>query len=393
MWMPPSIFILEARMNVLVAAAASMAAEVLAVVNGSPITRADLESALRDSQQQAYHEALADLKDTEHAAVRDYLGRQTVDRESGRQHAPADSIYARVMAKDFERFDPNLRNRIQQEREQVFSMERSVLEDLIRKKLFETAARARGMTPEELTASLERRVAPVTKSDVDFIKAYEAGKQDVSATVAPGEQRLEAAIHGARVEQLRMAVIDSVRGSMSVQSHLPPPRVVVSTANASVVGPPSAPIRIVIFTDFECPYCLEMEQTLTHLRQRYGDRIALYYLNYPGPAHKYARPAAIAALCAAAQGRYAAYHDILFAHQHDLDHADYAAWAGIAGLDRKAFEACRASGAMEARVDQDIREGIAAGVASTPTFLVNGRLVADGESLERVVAEEATLTQ
>ena len=107
---------------------------------------------------------------------------------------------------------------------------------------------------------------------------------------------------------------------------------------AAVVGPASAPVRIVIFTDFECPYCRESELTLSHIREQYGDRVALYYLNYPLPTHPYAQPAAVAAACAAAQAKYAVYHDALFAHQLDLAHADYAAWAQAAGLDCAVFE-------------------------------------------------------
>jgi len=380
-------------MNAVVAAAASLTAGVLAIVNGQPITRADLERALRQDQQQAYHDAMEDLHDAEHSAVRDYLGRQAVERDARKQRTPPDSIYARVMAQDFDQFDPNLRHRIQQEREHVYEIERAALDDLIEKSLLEKAARDRGMTTEELTKSFASHVAPVTKQDIDFIKAYEASKQEASATVAPGEGRLEAAIRSARIEQMRMAVIDSVRAGEKVDSRLSPPRTVVSTAGASVVGSPKAPIQIVVFTDFECPFCLEMEQTLSRIRSRYGDRVVLFYFNFPLPTHQNARPAAIAALCAGAQGRYSAYHDLLFSHQQDLAHADYAGWAESAGLDRKAFEKCRLSGALDKRVDQDIREGIAAGVNGTPTFLVNGRLVPDGDNLEQVVAEEAAIAQ
>jgi protein-disulfide isomerase len=372
-----------------VAAAAVVAAEVLAVVNGRPITRADLEAALKDPTRHQYHEAVADLRDVEHAAARDFLGRRAAEREASQQGAPIDSIYARVAATDFDHFDANLRNRIQQQRERVYGAERASLEELIQQRLFEAAARARGMSADELTRALRSKVAPVTKKDLAFIKAYEGSKQQATATIPPGEQRLEAAITSARLEQLRMALIDSVRGRAKVDSRLAPPRVTVSTANASVVGPPSAPVHIVVFTDFECPFCFEAEQTLSHIREKYGDRVALYYLNYPLPNHVYARPAAVAAMCAAAQGRYAAYHDYLFAHQQDLAHADYAAWAAAAGLDRAAFETCRSSGDADRRVDQDIREGIAAGVAATPTFLVNGRLVQDSEALQEVVAEES----
>lgn len=376
-------------MNLLLVAAAAAAAEVVATVHGTPITRTDLERALTESQRQAWHDATADLEDAEHAAVRDFLGRQAVQREAVQRHAPADSIYARVLASDFDRFDPNLRNRIQQQRERVFGVERAALESVVQKRLFESAARARGMSPEQLTRALADQVPPVTASDLAFIKAYEASKDEATATVAPGEQRLEAAIRNARLEQLRMAVIDSLRTRDVVQSRLAPPRVVVSAGRAPIVGSPTAPIQIVVFTDFECPYCLESEQTLTRLRERYADRIAIRYLNYPLPSHAYARPAAVAAMCAAAQGKYLAFHDLLFAHQQELAHLDYLALAQQAGLDRAAFAACRVSGEADRRVDDDIREGIAAGVAGTPTFLVNGRLVTDNERLTAVVAEEA----
>jgi protein-disulfide isomerase len=100
-------------------------------------------------------------------------------------------------------------------------------------------------------------------------------------------------------------------------------------------------------------------------------------------------PSAIASVCAEAQGKYMALHDYLFAHQEELKTADYAAWAEKAGLDRKAFEAYRATGAAQKQVEQHIREGVAAGVSSTPTFLVNGRLVTDTDGLLRAVTEEA----
>jgi len=238
-------------------AASMLASEVLAVINGHPITRADLKASLTEAVRQSYTDAQADLQDFEHAAVRDYLGRQVVQGKPTERHEPADSIYARVLTGDFDQLDPNLRNRIQQQREIVYNIEKSALDALVDKRLFEAAARSKGMSPEALTTALSRQVAPVTKRDIDFIKAYENSKQEISTTVPPGEARLEAAIRAARVEQIRAALVDSARAHGLVASRLSPPRVVVSTSGASVVGPKSAPIQIVVFTDFECPYCRE----------------------------------------------------------------------------------------------------------------------------------------
>ena len=376
-------------MLAVIAVIATLASEVLALVNGKPITRAQLESVLTQAERQGYHDAIADLQDNEHAAVRDFLGRQAVEREASEQRVPKDSVYARAMASHFDRFDPNLRNRIQQQRERIYNLERSALDQLIEQRLFEAAARAKGVSADELSRALSAQVAPATKADVDFIRAYEERKQDVSVTVPPGEARLAAAIREARLQTLRSALVDSVRRQSQVGSRLDPPRVAVSTAGAAIVGRPDAPIRIIVFTDFECAFCRDAELTLGRIRAQYGDRVALYYMNYPLPNHVYAQPAAVAAMCAQAQGKYLAYHDLLFSKQEELKTADYAAWAEQAGLDRKAFEACRATGEPQQRVEQHIREGVAAGVAGTPTFLVNGRLVGKTESLMQTVADEA----
>jgi protein-disulfide isomerase len=365
-----------------------LASEILAMVNGKPVTRADLEAVLNEATRQSYHDALADLRDDEHAAVRDWLGRESLERSVAEQHVPADSVYARTMAGHFDQLDPNLRHKIQTGRARIYELEHAAIEAVVQQRLFESVARARHMTPEELTHALERSAPPASRQDLAFIRAYEASKEDVSATLPPGEQRLEAAIHAARVQQLRAALVDSARGRSMVGSRLEPPRVAVSTRGASIVGSASAPVHVVVFTDFECPYCYESERTLAAIREQYGDRVALYYLNYPLPNHAHARPAAIAAMCAAAQGRYLAYHDLLFAHREDLAHADYPGWAASIGLDRAKFEACMAGGDPDRQVDRDIREGIAAGLTSTPMFVTNGRVSTDTDTLLQQIAEE-----
>lgn len=362
--------------------------EVLAAVNGIVIHRSDLVAALDERARQTYVDAADDLRDLEHSAVRDYLGRQTIAREVTETRTTADAIYDRVLAADYERFDPNLRNRIEQQRERIFTAERQSLDELIRKTLLAQAAKAKGMTVEELDRSLANQAPPVTKADVEFIKAYEANKQKASESAPPGEARLEAAIRAARVEQMKDALLAETRAHATLESHLAPPRVALSLADAPMAGSPSAPVRIVEFTDFECPYCKEAEATLKRIRQQYGDRVAVYFRNYPLPNHLYAMPSAIAAVCAAEQGRYLPYHDLLFEHQHELKSADYALWAEMAGLDRAKFETCRASSEPRKRVERDIREGVAAGVAGTPTFFVNGRAVRDDQALRAVVAEE-----
>jgi protein-disulfide isomerase len=395
--MPPFFHFRETLMILSFVAAAILAAtapapmpddEVLATVNGVAITRHDLQQALDDRAKQEYREALDDLKDVEHSAVRDFAGRREIEREAKEQHTTTDAIYERLLATEYEHFDANLRNRIEQQRARIYNAERASLDELVQKKMFEQAANAKGMTAEELTRSLESQAA-VTKADLDFIKAYEYEKQAPDVQSAPpGDRRLEAAIRAARAEQARRAVLDSVRAKSPVELRLTAPRVALSTADAPTYGNPAAPVKLVVFTDFECPYCKSSEGTLAKIRQQYGDRLAIYFRNYPLPNHLYAKPSAIAAVCAAEQGKYAAYHDLLFAHQDELAHADYALWSEMAGLDRAKFEACRASDEPWHRVEKDIAAGVAAGVAGTPSFFVNGRAVPNDLLLRDVIEEE-----
>src|SRR5204862_22171 len=138
--------------------------EVLATVNGVAIRRGDLVKALDDRARQGYVDAADDLRDLEHSAVRDYLGRQAIEREAKETRTTPDAIYDRVLAADYERFEPNLRNRIAQQRERIFTAERQALDELIRKTLLAQAAKAKGMTVEELDRSLANQAPPVTKA-------------------------------------------------------------------------------------------------------------------------------------------------------------------------------------------------------------------------------------
>ena len=344
--------------------------EVLATVNGVAITRREVQAALRDAERRAYDDAADDLAEVEHTAVRDYVGRQCMAAQAKAQNTTLDAIYARELATDYAHFAPNYRNRIEQQRERIYNAERSALDDVINARLLEAKV---------------TDVAPVTQADIDFIIAYEKNKQKAAEGLPPGPQRLEAAIRAARQD----ALLNRVRSSATIELKLTPPRVDVSTANAPVIGKVDAPVKVVVFTDFECPYCKESEPALVRLKQKYGDKLAIFYRSYPLPNHLYAQPAAAAAICAGEQGKYFAMHDVLFAKQSELAHADYDAWATSLGVDRARFDQCIASTMPSKQIMSDIRDAVAAGVSGTPSFFVNGRLVRDLDHLSSVVAEEA----
>jgi protein-disulfide isomerase len=153
-----------------------------------------------------------------------------------------------------------------------------------------------------------------------------------------------------------------------------PSRVAVEVAGRPQRGPADAWVTLVEFSDFECPFCQKVEPTLAQLSVEYGSDLRLVYRHLPLVGiHARARPAAIAAECAFAQGEPAfwAYHDLLFG-SGALDDAALAAQAADAGLDVAAWAGCAAGADAGAAVDADAAAARAAGVNGTPTFFVNG---------------------
>jgi protein-disulfide isomerase len=152
-------------------------------------------------------------------------------------------------------------------------------------------------------------------------------------------------------------------------------RVEIDLGDAPVLGRDDAPVTLVVFCDFECPFCARALRTLDKLEERYGSSLRIAFKNLPLPMHELARPAARAALAAAEQGRFWDYHDALFAGQRDLDDEAYERHAAALGLDMRRFRAALADERTARHVDADAEEAARLGVRGTPTFFVNGRKV------------------
>ncbi|HEX8453937.1 MAG TPA: DsbA family protein [Longimicrobium sp.] len=153
------------------------------------------------------------------------------------------------------------------------------------------------------------------------------------------------------------------------------------------LGPANATVTIVEFSDFQCPACRAAAETLRRVRQRYPQQVAVLYRHAPIPSHEHAADAARASQCAARQGRFEAYHDVLFANQKSIGQLSWAAFADSASVaDGDAFDSCMSSTAPKSEVENDRSAAQRLGVNATPTFLVNNQLVVGAPSEEELVA-------
>src|SRR5437660_1981209 len=147
------------------------------------------------------------------------------------------------------------------------------------------------------------------------------------------------------------------------------------TARDHAAGSPDAPVTLVEYGDFECPFCGMAYPEIKDIRARLGDRVRFVYRHFPRPEHPHARHAAEAAECAASQGEdhFWAMHDVLFEHQQALDDEHLVAYAAQLGLDVERFSHDLEHHLYVERVHEDLESAVHNGVHGTPTFFINGQ--------------------
>jgi protein-disulfide isomerase len=147
-------------------------------------------------------------------------------------------------------------------------------------------------------------------------------------------------------------------------------------------GPAAAPVTVFEWSDYECPFCQRAQDVLQRLQGEFPDTVRFVFKDFPLRSHPNALPAALAARCAGAQGRYWEYHDLLFVGQPDLARDHLLGYARRLGLDASAFTECLDSGRYRDAVLAEQREGREAGVRATPTFFINQRKIEGALPLE-----------
>lgn len=282
-------------------------------------------------------------------------------------------------------------------RQALYEARRRTIDEMIAEELFAREAQARGISPEALVQQkVMSGIAPV--QDADIAAWYQENRNRVGD--APLDQvraQIRQYLHQQRVSRASAALIERLKATTKVDVALEPPRVALTIPkDAPALGPASAPVQVVEFSDFQCPYCAQVASFAQRVADTYGDRVRFVFRNFPLPNHPQAPKAGEAARCAHAQGKFWAYHDRLFANRQALLPGDLKRYARDLGLDAAVFGACLDGGTSAAVVQTDLREGREYGVTATPTFFINGRLMSGAQPFEafaRVIDEELARTR
>jgi protein-disulfide isomerase len=179
-----------------------------------------------------------------------------------------------------------------------------------------------------------------------------------------------------KISRVRRALLVQLRRNTEIHVNLSQPELPVldvSPDDDPWTGTAHAPVTIIEFSDFECPYCKNSVPVLKDLLAKYPGKLKLVYRDFPGPNHHQALSAAVAAQCAAEQGRFWDYHDALFTRQAPATEWNFSVLAKDLGLHQPPFDACMKDNRYREEVLQDLKNGLKLGVTSTPTFFINGR--------------------
>jgi protein-disulfide isomerase len=269
-------------------------------------------------------------------------------------------------------------------RQQEYEARRRALEQIIDERLVEREAKARGVDSEEL---LRREVDQKTPRPTQT-EMREVYQQYATQLGGRPFQDVAADIEKAMVQQATALRRDAFRKELRAKAKLvlklDPPRFDVPLPpGAPSQGPKDAPVTIVEYLDYQCPYCRRAEDTITAVLQRYGDKVRFVHRDFPIDGHPGAFSAARGARCAGDQGKFWEYHRGLFAVPGDYADKDLLKRAAAMGLDARSFETCLASKRHDADIRDTQQAGTRLGVSSTPTFFVNGQMVVGAQPLER----------
>jgi len=264
----------------------------------------------------------------------------------------------------------------------LYEARRQAVDDLVADALIDQEAKRRGVQRDALIEKeISNKVTPVTDAEVS--SWYQANQNRVQgASLDQVRAPIRAYLLQQRMGAAREQYLDTLKEKTRVTISLEPPRLAVAAANGAVKGSPSAPIEMIEFSDFQCPYCQRAHATVERVLQTYGDRIRFVYRHYPVPGHAAARPAAEASECAKEQGKFWPFHDRLFANPSKLSDADLKAHAAAVGLDITAFTSCFDSHKYQSIVEADAKDGEAAGVNGTPAFYINGRMISGAQPFD-----------
>ncbi|MFC1814676.1 thioredoxin domain-containing protein [Thermodesulfobacteriota bacterium] len=284
--------------------------------------------------------------------------------------------------------DRAIRGKLQQLEEQRYQTRKAFLDE----KLIALEASRQGLTPQTL---IQKEVIDNISVKSDEVRQFIRENQSkLPNKISPAlTRRIEKRVRHKKAAAARVDYVKRLKEKYGAKFSLPMPERLAIDANprgGPVMGPADAPVTLIVFTDFECPFCRKTHQELHALMDRFPGKIRLALRHFPLAQHKWAGQAAEFAYCAQQQGRFWPFADSVFAHRGRLSEEILHAYTRQSGIaDTEAFNQCVRTGQGKKAVADDIAEGKNLGVQSTPSLFINGRFFSGmPKDIDAVIQEE-----
>ncbi|MBI4639711.1 MAG: thioredoxin domain-containing protein [Candidatus Tectomicrobia bacterium] len=271
---------------------------------------------------------------------------------------------------------------------QIYELKQSVIQEIIATHLLRDEAERRIMTVDQLLeAEVKSKLLPVKEEETKNF--FEQNRARIRGEYAQVKDQIIKYLENQRYQQARVTYLDQLKKTTTVQILLERPEEpryeIAMVDDAYIRGEKGkdSPILIIEFSDFQCPFCGQVQPTLKEIFKHYSDQVSLVYRHFPLSIHPQAPKAGEASECAGDQGKFWEFHDYLFAHQNALEVPQLKAHAKAVGLDSLAFDQCLDSGKYASKLARDLVEGQRVGVSGTPAFYINGRKLIGSQPLER----------
>jgi protein-disulfide isomerase len=280
--------------------------------------------------------------------------------------------------------DARVESRLARLRQEEYEIRKQALDEIVDERLLDREAKKRGISKEDLLKDeVERQAQKPTAADIDAV--YNQYKSRLGGrTREQAGPEIERMLIERAQQTRREAFVQRLRSAAKVTIALDAPRTAVPIpASAPVLGPSNAPVTIVEFADYQCPYCHRAQDTVDLVMSRYAGKVQLVHRDFPLDGHPGAYPAARAARCAGEQGKFWDYHRSLMKEQGDLSESDLLARAKTLKLELDPFKTCIASDRYDSAIRESVEAGSRAGVSGTPAFFVNGRMMTGARPFEQ----------
>ena len=268
----------------------------------------------------------------------------------------------------------------------LYEQRRSLLDELISRRLLEQEARSKGKTLEQwFQSDYVNTVPDLTEEEAKVFYEQNKSQMPQGQTFEQLEPRIKQFGKQQKLREGMSKMLEGLKEKHHVAVALEPPELprIEVEAKGPTRGPANAPVTVVEFSDFQCPFCGREFPVIERLMKEYDGKVKLVFRHFPLDFHPFAEKAAEAAACAADQGKFWELHNKMFENQQKLAVDDLKGYAKSLGVDAQKFDKCLDSGEKKALVEADQKAGTAAGVNGTPAFFVNGIFINGAQPYEQ----------